>query len=190
MEQMEKEELFNDMYKRKLKFVKGYCRRYTSREQSEELAHDIFLNFYKSLDTFRNDSKLETWLYSITKNACSNFFRAEQSFKRKGFTISLDGGAVYEDRAESGFTAQEFLHDRKFDIDKRLSSQDMLVLVKTEIENLPSKHRKCFYAFMEEDGFRSYRDAAEILGVSETTARSRITRSRELLKKRLARMAP
>ncbi len=40
------------------------------REEAEEVSQDTFIKVYKSLKTFKNDSKFSTWIYRITYNTC------------------------------------------------------------------------------------------------------------------------
>ncbi|WP_338731104.1 RNA polymerase sigma factor [Mangrovimonas cancribranchiae] len=40
------------------------------REEAEEVAQDTFIKVYKSLEKFKGDSKLSTWIYKITYNNC------------------------------------------------------------------------------------------------------------------------
>ncbi|RSK39385.1 RNA polymerase sigma factor [Mangrovimonas spongiae] len=40
------------------------------REEAEEVAQDTFVKVYKSLEKFKGDSKLSTWIYKITYNNC------------------------------------------------------------------------------------------------------------------------
>ncbi len=57
------------------------------REEAEELAQDVFLKVYQSLDKFNRKSKLSTWIYRITYNASINKYKSQ---KRKVDTIELD----------------------------------------------------------------------------------------------------
>ncbi len=41
-----------------------------NREEAEEVAQDVFVKAYKSLTTFKGNSKFSSWLYRITYNAC------------------------------------------------------------------------------------------------------------------------
>ena len=58
-----------------------------NREEDEELAQDVFLKVYSSLDSFNMKSKLSTWIYRITYNASINKYKSQ---KRKVDTIEID----------------------------------------------------------------------------------------------------
>jgi len=43
-----------------------------NRQLAEEVAQDVFIALYRSLDRFRGESKLSTWIYRVTINHCKN----------------------------------------------------------------------------------------------------------------------
>ena len=84
IETNQKEKIIEDLYNRKYKSVLGYCRRFTFGDtyEAENLTHDIFLNAYNNLDNFKWHSKIDTWLYKITRNVCINYIRYKKQNKR------------------------------------------------------------------------------------------------------------
>jgi RNA polymerase sigma factor (sigma-70 family) len=73
-----------------------------SREDSEEVAQDVFIKAYRSLADFRGESKFSTWLYTIANTTSITFLR-----KKKLDVHSLDNEKVFEvaDSKDSGFRA-------------------------------------------------------------------------------------
>ena len=57
-----------DMYK-DLVFTLA-LRMLKNREEAEEVAQDTFIKTYKSIDRFKGDSKLSTWIYRVAYNTC------------------------------------------------------------------------------------------------------------------------
>jgi len=49
-----------------------------NRAEAEDLAQEAFLSAFKSLSTFRADSKFSTWLYRIATNKCKDWLRAKR----------------------------------------------------------------------------------------------------------------
>ena len=49
-----------------------------SKEDAEDLYQDIVYQLWKSLGTFRNESKISTWIYRIALNASITHLRKEK----------------------------------------------------------------------------------------------------------------
>lgn len=63
------DELFSRYHAR----VGLWCYRFSGdREQASDLAQDVFLRAYRSIGSFRGDSKFSTWLFTIARNHCMN----------------------------------------------------------------------------------------------------------------------
>jgi len=58
-----------------------------NKEEAEEVSQDTFIKVYKSLNTFKNESKFSTWLYRIAYNTCLDNLRKN---KRQQQTVSID----------------------------------------------------------------------------------------------------
>jgi len=41
-----------------------------NREEAEEVSQDVFIKIFKSLSSFKGDSKLSTWVYRVAYNSC------------------------------------------------------------------------------------------------------------------------
>jgi RNA polymerase sigma-70 factor, ECF subfamily len=46
---------------------------------AEDIAQEVFIKVYKSLDRFRQDSQLSSWMYRIVMNACIDHRRRDTS---------------------------------------------------------------------------------------------------------------
>lgn len=67
------QELFRRHYAR----VVTWCLRVTGdREEALDLAQGVFVKAQRHLGAFRGDSKVSTWLYSITRSECLNYLKA------------------------------------------------------------------------------------------------------------------
>src|SRR5512137_1533379 len=58
-----------------------------SHEQAEDLTQDIFLKIFRSLDTFDRRANFQTWLISISRNLCIDYYR---SVRKERQTIDRD----------------------------------------------------------------------------------------------------
>ena len=61
-----------------------------NRSDAEDLAQDALIRALRALPKFRGDSKLSTWVYTITVNTWKNRVRAEKS---RGFWKTISFGA-------------------------------------------------------------------------------------------------
>ena len=47
-------------------------------EDAEDMVQDAMLKAYRKLSQFRNESRMETWLYTITQNSAHEFMRRQK----------------------------------------------------------------------------------------------------------------
>ena len=74
--------------------VVAWCYRLTwNRDLAPDLAQDVFVKAYSSLDTFRYDSKFTTWLYVITRNRCRDEHRARAVRAREASAATMPDSA-------------------------------------------------------------------------------------------------
>jgi RNA polymerase sigma-70 factor, ECF subfamily len=65
--------LINELFGRHHSRVAAWCYRMTGdRESAADLAQEIFLKAFRYLHSFRRDAKFTTWLYTVTRNHCTN----------------------------------------------------------------------------------------------------------------------
>ena len=48
-----------------------------NHHDAEDIAQDVFIKVYRSLDRFRHDAQLTSWLYRIVMNACIDHKRRQ-----------------------------------------------------------------------------------------------------------------
>src|SRR5262245_53470240 len=71
--------LLEELFRRHQTRVVAWCYRLTGdRTQAVDLAQDVFMKAFASLDTFRAQSKFTTWLYVIVRNKWRDHLRARQ----------------------------------------------------------------------------------------------------------------
>ena len=74
--------------------VLNTCYRFVlNREDSEDIAQEVFVEVYRSMAKFEGKSKLSTWIYQIAVNKSLDFIRKERRKKRSSLMkSSLDSG--------------------------------------------------------------------------------------------------
>jgi RNA polymerase sigma-70 factor (ECF subfamily) len=120
------------------------------RVEIEELVQDTFVRAFSSIDSFRGDSSLRTWLFTIERRLMLDRRRAE---RRQKATVPVDDAdAVTEYDALDALVAAE------------AESK-----VRRAVDALSPMQREVFTLRVEQG--MSYRDIAEIVGSTEGAAR-------------------
>jgi len=77
-------QLLDELFRRHRARVIAWCYRLTGDSSlAPDLAQDVFVKAYSSLDMFRRDSKFTTWLYVIARNRCLDEQRARATRPRE-----------------------------------------------------------------------------------------------------------
>jgi RNA polymerase sigma-70 factor (ECF subfamily) len=147
-----------------------------NRQDAEDISQEVFIKAYKALSTFRSDSEFSTWIYRICKNTVYDYIR--KTSREKSITISEMSSGDENDRSyeipdESG----------KYDPEKLYISKETSKAVNDAISSLSEEHRSIII-MRDFEGY-SYFEIAEILSIEEGTVKSRISRARKMLKKKL-----
>lgn len=100
----QKETIFREYYNK----VCGYIySKVSSPQDAEDIAGDVFLKVFKKIDSF-DDSKssLSTWIFTITRNTLTDWFRTHRSFAE--IPESVDDGCSVDDAVCSAETLESF----------------------------------------------------------------------------------
>lgn len=172
---VEEREEFERVFNRYLRPVSYYfARRGCSKEESQDLAQETFIGFYRGMETYRAEANLETWLFTIAANVWRNRLRGRAAQKRSAVEISLDKTAA-KDRGISTHGSQE----------DDLLADERRELVRQALPKLPSRMRSCLLLRLDQ-GLK-YREIAEVMETSEATVKSQLFQAKERLQKILGR---
>ena len=62
--------------------VRNTCYRFVKNaDDADDIAQDVFIQVFESLDNFRAEAELSTWIYRIAVNKSLDFIRAKQKKK-------------------------------------------------------------------------------------------------------------
>jgi len=140
------------------------------RAEAEDLAQEAFLSAFKSLSTFRADSKFSTWLYRIATNKCKDWLRV----KRPG---------MEQQDVDIDETLDIHVADKETP-ERLLSQQQVAQELEQAIHRLPPLYREAFV--MKHVEGMSYEEMAAILGVNSDTLKMRVYKGRLQLSRDLA----
>ena len=128
-----------------------------TEEAVDDLLQDVFMRIHSRLDSLNDDAKLESWLYQITRNAITDYYRSQRKTEALPEWIELP----QPEEAET--------------IRKELSS-----CLEPMIQKLPDKYRDAIQLSELEN--KTPQEVAKEEGISLSGAKSRVQRGRAVLK--------
>lgn len=150
-----------------------------NREEAEDLAQEVFIAVFKYIDSFRGDSKFSTWLYRITANHCKNrikYLARRHDRSRSEYDETYSQGGV-----ESGLTAPTVAPRP----DKHLEGLQLERLMQECLAELDEEQRMLIV--LRDINELSYSEICEITNLPEGTVKSRLHRTRAVLRKKIQR---
>lgn len=145
-----------------------------NQEDAEDITQEVFLEVYHSIDFFRQQSKLATWIYRITVNKCIDFTRKKKSKKRWAIFTEI----FHKDSGEEKAEISKFEHPN-VDFDNK----EEIKLLYNALDSLPDKSRIVMVLFYFEG--QSQKDIAAIFDTSPKAIESLIARTRKTLKEEI-----
>lgn len=149
----------------------GYVR---NKEDAEEILQDVFVEIFNSIETFKGESSLKTWVTRITINKSLDYIKFKQRKKRFAFITSI----FSQEAGEVKIHAPDFNHPGVL-----LENKEKSKYLFEAIDKLPEKQRDAFMLLKIEQ--MSQREAAEVLQVTEKALESLLHRAKENLRKLL-----
>lgn len=149
-----------------------------NREDSEEVAQDVFVKVHSALKDFRGDSAFSTWMYRIALNLAKNKYRWNKS-RGEGVKVSIDAPLETED----GDAKSIDIPDEGRMPDGENESRELQEALEVELKRLPEVYRTPLV--MRNVDEVSYEEIARALGCKVGTVKSRINRGRSILKRKL-----
>lgn len=146
-------------------------------EEASDLTQETFLRAFRAIKSFRGDSELKTWLFRIAINESRNRFRWWKRRKRD-VTISLDISV-----GDSEMPISDMLADASISPEDVALSREREYALKAALLEIPDVYREAI-VLCDIEGM-SYDETAVALKIGIGTVKSRISRGREELRRRL-----
>ena len=147
------------------------CWHYTgNRESAEDCGQETMIRIWRSLDSYRGDCALESWVYRIAANCCMDYLRK----KKRDKSVSM------VPMQEQGFDPA----DPSPGTEEQVVAADEQKRLREAITMLPEDQREALIMTQLEKV--PYEEAAKLLGVSEGTIKSRVNRAKARLKEILS----
>jgi len=145
-----------------------------NQEDAEEVLQDVFNTLYRKLAGFEGKSQFSSWLYRIVVNAA--FMKLRKRKQNKALN--------YEDLSPNYAQACIDRHSmKKYSVDVISYQGEIREHLTNAINKLPPQYRAVF-VLRDIDGL-SNQDVSDTLGVSLAAVKSRLHRSRMMLRKKL-----
>jgi len=146
-----------------------------NREDAEDIAQEVFVEVYRSVEHFRADAKLSTWLYRIAVNRSLNHIRDNKKHKWfQSFTKEVESQNRQLLQVESAQTDQpEF----------ELENKQRATILHEAINSLPENQKVAFTLNKYED--LSYKEIADVMEMSVSSVESLLFRAKQNLQKKL-----
>lgn len=161
-------ELAARYYKRVLKMALFYLK---NEEEARDVTQEIFYKIAKKLHTFRRESGIYTWIFTLARNTILNDIRRCRTVR----FLSLDDQYHRQEwpsasNPEENLQADEYRRERVEKLQKGIG-------------DLSNREKTAFYLFYYEEV--KQKEIARIMGTSLSAVESLIHKSRKKLKKRL-----
>lgn len=148
-----------------------------NQEDAEEVIQDVFVTVHRKVSGFEGKSKFSSWLYRITVNA--SFMKLRKRKQNKATVSINDMLPTLENQAnvqKNAFGASS---------DSRALNNEIRIVLESAIKKLPEEYRAVF-VLRDIDGL-SNKEVGELLKLSIPAVKSRLHRSRLMLRKKLSR---
>lgn len=145
-----------------------------SKTDAEDVAQEVFIAVFKTIDSFREESKFSTWLYRVSVNHCKN--RIKYLARRH----DRDRDELDENTAGANGVA---MSPPTRSADRALEGIQLEELLREAINTLDEEHRTVVVLRDVED--LSIEEICEITDLPDGTVKSRLHRARLALRKKL-----
>ena len=137
-----------------------------NNEDAEDISQDVFVEIYLSIQNFRGDAKLSTWIYRITITKCLDEIKKRNRKKR----ISSLGKLLHLDDVANWITGGKLP-------DADLETSDTISIINKTLNLLPDNQRIAF-TLSKIDRFTN-QEIAEIMKTTTIAVESLIYRAKK-----------
>ena len=142
----------------------AYC---PAGEERDDVVQEICLQLWRAYPRYDRGRRFSTWMYRVALNTAISFARAARTRLRQG-TIALDDSPA----------ASRVAVPTASDVEERAAATHRV------LQSLDELDRALVLLYLED---RSYREIAEVLGLSETNVGTKLARLKQQMRRDLAR---
>mgnify|MGYP001552077911 CR=1 FL=1 len=154
--------------------VINICYRFLlNREDAEDVAQEAFIEIYRSLEKFKGESKLSTWIYRIAVTKSIDHIRKKK--RKKRFAPVIDIFTLQNDGKEIAATDKGPR--------EQIETEEMKAVVAEAVAALPD-NQKIAISLSKIEGLKN-KEVAEIMDASVSSVEALIHRGKQNLRKKL-----
>lgn len=144
-----------------------------NREDAMDASQEVFLRVFRFLPGFQEESGFSTWIYRIGVNVCKDMLAKRA--KRGELSLELPN-------EEEDYRTAE-VADSRYDPEAIVEQADLRESLAEAIGQLPQQQREMI-VLRDIQGL-SYEEIGQVLSLEAGTVKSRLSRARENLRKKL-----
>ena len=130
---------------------------------ADDILQEVFIKVHSNIDKLKDDTKIQSWIYQITRNLISDHFRHIQKEQKK----ILPG---FENETET---------EDEFDSGEDIMSETLTDMAKM-MDEMPKDY--CEALCLTDLGGMTQKAYADKIGISHTAAKARVRRAKIMLK--------
>jgi RNA polymerase sigma-70 factor (ECF subfamily) len=144
-----------------------------------DTTQEVFLKVFRGINSFNGQSSLKTWIYRIAVHEASN--QRRWWFRHKSHETSIE--PALDSEAENSGGLKQWLADPHDSPLETAIHEEVRARVESELREVPEPFRTT--VILRDIEELSYEEIADIMQTSLGTVKSRLTRGRDALRKRL-----
>ena len=177
-EKLAKDKVFEEEFLPQIDALYNFAYHLTySEEDANDLVQEAYMKAYRFINNYEVGTNAKAWLFRILKNAFINDYRKKNKQPTK---VDYEEIVNYHNEEDTNFSSYDDLRTEMFD--KMMGDE-----VTTAINSLPVDFRTVIL-LCDIEGF-TYEEISKIINVPIGTVRSRLHRSRNMLKEKLREYA-
>ena len=143
-------------------------------EDAEDLSQEVFLEILKSINLFKKNASLSTWIYRITVNKSLDHLRRQ---KRRNIIQTM--GSFFKEPSKE----INRIDNKLSTMDTRNDEKEKRVIIDKAVNSLPENQKIAFILNKYEE--LAYKEIAEIMNLSLSSVESLIHRAKLNLQRKL-----
>jgi RNA polymerase sigma-70 factor, ECF subfamily len=149
--------IYEQFHRDLLSFIRSRIR---SKEDAEDILHNVFIKISSNIDRLSNTEKLQSWIYTITRNSIIDYYRLNASRKDLSVETISEASILTEESADTTHSLEQCIGS----MIRLLPEEYRDIIIDAELKGISQK------------------DLAKKHGMAYPSMRSRVQRGRERLK--------